>query len=377
MADVGVATAMVSAVALVVSFSRLGIDQSLIRFAPTGNRHAIIGTTFIITTLVALALGGVVILIAGTLLPAMAAVKANFILYLTFVAVSSLVSVALNSFVALRKSEYGFAQSLIGASRLGFLVPLVAFGAVGIFGAELLSAIAIAAFSIWMLRKMGLRLSRLDTGFLKSSLGYSFGNYVAGTFSMLPAQIMPLVVIAALGAEDTAAFYVTYMIFNVLLLIPVSSSTALFVEGSHGVDLRIALVKSMRLAMLSLIPMVAMIVFAGHWLLSLIGEGYADTGYNLLVVMSLSSLPTSVFLIYVSALKVQKRIRDLVAFCCLGFVVIMTASIALAPTLGLVGIGWAWFSGYGICSLVSIPGFIAVLRSRRQAIDGSDANRTS
>ena len=48
--DVGIATALISSMALLVLLSRLGLDQSLIRFFPERDKSSVFGTSAVIRT---------------------------------------------------------------------------------------------------------------------------------------------------------------------------------------------------------------------------------------------------------------------------------------------------------------------------------------
>ncbi|MCD6213638.1 MAG: oligosaccharide flippase family protein [Candidatus Desulfofervidus sp.] len=48
--DVGIATALISSMALLVLLSRLGLDQSLIRFFPERDKNSVFGTSAVIRT---------------------------------------------------------------------------------------------------------------------------------------------------------------------------------------------------------------------------------------------------------------------------------------------------------------------------------------
>ena len=56
-AEVGVATALMSSMGLLILISRLGLDQSVIRFFPSRDKNGVLGTAIIVPTAVALGAG--------------------------------------------------------------------------------------------------------------------------------------------------------------------------------------------------------------------------------------------------------------------------------------------------------------------------------
>ena len=53
-----------------------------------------------------------------------------------------------------------------------------------------------------------------------------------------PNMLIPIMVLNVLGAESTANYYITYAIVSILFMIPYAFTTSLFVEGSHGGEMK-------------------------------------------------------------------------------------------------------------------------------------------
>lgn len=131
--DVGVATALISSVSLVILVSRFGLNQSLMRFFPERDKGKVFGTSVIITTFFAVLFGAIFIVGIDMWAPEMYQVKQYAFPYLLFLVANSIVLLTGNAFIALRKAEYYFLQSLLMGSRIVFLIPLVFLGTLGIF----------------------------------------------------------------------------------------------------------------------------------------------------------------------------------------------------------------------------------------------------
>ena len=114
--DVGIATALISSMALLVLLSRFGLDFSIIRFFPTNDKSRIFSTSAIITTSFAVIFGAVFIAGVDILSPELGSLlkpPRNAALFLIFLAASSVTALTGISFIAIRKAAFQFLQSII------------------------------------------------------------------------------------------------------------------------------------------------------------------------------------------------------------------------------------------------------------------------
>jgi len=134
--DVGIATALISSMALLVLLSRFGLDASIIRFFPGADKSRIFSTSAIITTFFAVILGAVFIAGVDIFSPELHLLKSprNAALFLIFLAASSVTALTAISFIAIRRAGFQFLQSIVVGTRILFLIPLITLGAIGIFG---------------------------------------------------------------------------------------------------------------------------------------------------------------------------------------------------------------------------------------------------
>jgi len=356
MEDIGVATAVISALNIIAALSRFGIDQSLTREIPNSDRSRLIYTSTIVTTIAAVMMAIVLVIFVDSIIPELTIIRQFFIVFISFVAVFSIFCVYNTAFTALRRSDIVFLQSLIGGSRILLLFPLVLFGAIGIVMTEFASYILLVIISVIILWRWKIPLiSKFDGHFLRRTMSFSAGNYVASFMLTIPSQIISLIIIAVLGADETAAFYMGFMVFQLVLGIPTAISTSMFVEGSHGVDLKGAFNKANRLSIGLLVPAVILVYLLGEWLLGFIGSGYATGGGDLLRVIALSSFFVAIYFNYMSLFKVTKHMRYLVILSSLLFVLIVATSYIFLSTYGVVGIGYSWVLSHAIVVIVGYP----------------------
>ena len=207
--DVGIATALISSMALLVLLSRFGLDFSIIRFFPGADKSRIFSTSAIITTFFAVVFGALFIAGVHILSPELGLLKSpqNAALFLIFLAASSVTALTAISFIAIRKAAFQFIQSIIVGSRILFLIPLIALGAIGIFGAVGISFVLALAAALALLVRSGVRPGLvIDRGFLNDAFHFSAGNYLAGLFVAAPNMILPIMVLNVLGAEEASHY---------------------------------------------------------------------------------------------------------------------------------------------------------------------------
>lgn len=351
--QVGLGTALISTLTLLLTLSKLGMDQSLIRYFPSGDKGSIIVTSTIISTAVALLLG--VIFLIGTPVWAPALRPSTFeeaFLFLAVLGVSAMGSMISTSLIASRKAGLNLLQTVLTGIKLPALVVLAPLSAWGIYAGFGVGYAVMLLFTLAALAPLlGVRLGSFDRGFLRESLGYSLGIYSSGFLLTVPTMLLPLLVLNMLGPVDSANYYMAYAIVSMVLMIPMATSLSLFVEGSHGEHL----VKTMRKALITnvllLVPATASLWFFGDFFLSIIGKAYAEGGLELLRIMLLSSLFYAFTQTYISRHMVNKNIRELLIVGTILCSSLVSLSYLFMSWWGLNGVGWAWVTAYVIVSM--------------------------
>lgn len=357
---VGINTALISSITLITMFSSMGFDQSIIRFFPEMDKSKIFSTSTIITLLFTTLFGIIYIVGIDLWSPSLSIIKDIAFIFYFFLIAYALANLSGNAFIALRKGKYYFIQNLITGSRLVFLFPFIIFGTLGIFTSFGVSFILATVFSIILLYKLGIHPKKLDKNILKKSYKFSAGNYIFGLLTSAPSFILSIVILNILGAEQTAYYYISLTIVSILYIIPSSFSTSVFVEGSHGEPLRKNVLKSIISIAVLLIPSSILLYFLAPFLLGLIGPNYLN-GLDIFRLMILTAFFLIFYNIFISIKKVQKDMKGLIFFGILYTILILGLSYILMLNYGLIGVGYAWISTYGIMSVII---FIMAVRER-------------
>ncbi|MCM2465662.1 lipopolysaccharide biosynthesis protein [Methanoculleus oceani] len=345
-ADVGIATALMSSMGLLILISRLGLDQSVIRFFPQRDKNRVLGTAILVPTGVALGAGVVFIAAVDVISPELTIVRTVAPLYLIFLGAYSITWVLEGAFNALRKSEHYFTLNLLYGTRILFLVPLVFLGAMGIFSAFGLSFVLGLVLALVLLARCSVRPALgVDRVFLREAWQFSAGAYIAGILMSAPNMAIPIMVLHVLGAESTANYYITYAIVSILFMIPYAFTTSLFVEGSHGGEMKKSVFRTLASMFALLIPAIIGLSLFGEQILNLIGKDYVE-GMALLQVLAASALFVSICQTFISIAKVRNDIRSLIILSGFISVALLGLGYTLMNRFGLIGMGYAWLATY-------------------------------
>lgn len=356
LADVGIATALVSSLGLVMAFSRLGFDIAIIRFMPMHDHSRVFNTCLWITTLAAI-VGGIVYLATIDLIsPDITFIKDYGPLFILFVIVNSVTLTTGNAFLSLRRADLKFILNLLMGVRLPLLLPLVLLGSLGIFYSFGFAYLVAAVFSLIMIRGYITFAPQIDGEFTRKTLYFSSQNYLAGLFQITPALIMPIVIVNVLGPEDAALYYIAFAIGRLVLIIPDAMSTSFFIEGSHGINLREGVIRNLMATYAILVPMVLFIVAFGDILLGFFGKDYLAAS-GLLTVIATSSLFVTIYNLFIPLQNIRLHVRGVVVVSLVRFVLLLGLSYFFLIEFGVIGAGYAWVITY-IVLTAGIFGFV-------------------
>lgn len=352
--QVGLATALISSLGLVILFSRLGFDFSIIRFFSSEDRGSVVSTSLIMTTAASVVAGIIYILLAEHLAPSLQFLKEpGFALaFLLIAVVSSVAGITGNAFVADRKADHYFLQNLFMALRIPVLVPLAFLGVFGIFGSVGLGYLVASFFGLVILhRSIKTIRSQVDLDFIRRSFRFSSWNYSSNILSMAPTLIIPLMVLNMLGEAEAAKYYIAFAIGNLVLIIPNSLGTSLFVEGSHGEGLKKSVLRAGGASFILLMPSVLVLLLFGDRLLGLLKGEYMEA-FDLLRIIALSSFPVAVYSLFVPIQNVRMRVESIVKLNALRCILLLGLSYVLMQQYGILGVGYAWMATYGVIAIM-------------------------
>jgi O-antigen/teichoic acid export membrane protein len=365
--DVGLNTALISAMSLISLLSYMGLDQSIIRFFPNGNKLKILTTSIIVITISTIIFGIIFIVGINIWSPQLDLIQNYLLIFFVSLIAFSLTQPTAQAFIALRRSKYYFYQNLFLGLRL-ILILLPFLGKLGIFLSFSISSIIAVIFSFFFIYTFKLgeiklkELFSIDWDYIKDSFRFSTGNYFFVILFTAPGYILPIIVLNTLGSEQTAYYYIAYTIGSILFMISAAFATSLFVEGSHGESLRKSTLKSSLAIFIVLTPIAIMLYLFGGLILGLIGANYVY-GTNLLKTIVLSSFFYAICMIFISIRRIQKNMWDLILISFIIFLLLIGLSYPLMIKFGIIGVGYAFIISYLVVSIIILIKIRDIIRS--------------
>ena len=377
--DVGLGSAALSTLTLLAMFSHLGLGLGLIRFLPeSGARGPQLANVVFTTSAVAAVVLSAVFLVGLPLwAPSLGFLREQplySVAFVAFVVAATLTTVQTYALVAIRKAKYILVQVVfVQVGRLALPALMAAFfGAFGIVASGGIAAAlgAVVGFALLARGLPGYRPAGLiDPAAVLKLLPFSTANYLADVLLMLPGLVLPLVVVAMRGSAEGAFFYMAWFLGYLLTSASAYLALSLFAEGSHDRGALAVLSRNAVAGGLAVAAVGALfLLLLGDKLLLAFGRDYAAEGATLLRIVALAALPAAVVNVYLGALRVAKRVGELVIVASVVAATTLVLSSALLPVMGLAGAGVGHGVGQGL-------GLAVVLGRLLMTIEGTMPQR--
>jgi O-antigen/teichoic acid export membrane protein len=363
---VGVGTAYFSTINLLSFLGDLGISVAVIRFAPgmKSKRDEFINSSFIFEILGTLFFIIVFSVGLNIFAPGLKAISASSFIFGIFIISSLLFSLAQfidSLFVAFQTTQYLFFRNLT-ARILSVIFLLLFKNGNGInsiifsVGLGILISFLISAFAFVPKAIRGFQFGLTFTwSLIWEKASYSLSNYFSLFMWNLPTLVYPLLIINLLGASANAFFYMSWMIANVLYIIPTSVSTSSLAEASNQATLDHQVIwKPMALTLIGLIPVVIGMIALSGPILNLFGRSYEAAGRILLIYLIIAVFPYTInsFLITYYRVILDTAnliiISSVISLLSLGFIVV------LGLAYGLEGIGLGWLAAQTFGGIIAL-----------------------
>lgn len=351
--NVGIATVTISALMIIIQLSRLGLDQVIIKNFPIMDKSVVLFSTTFVTTIISIILGFFLIVSVDIWFPNLSFIKENSLLFIVFLIVCSITTMMGFAFVASRQSHYYFIQSILLGTRIIIMPLLIYAEALGIFISFFFAYIIAFIFSGTILLRNGFKKFSFDSSFLRDSIPFSIANYCTGLLLIIPIYLLPIMVFNELGSKITAYFFIGFSIGSITYSIPASISTAIFVEGSYGKNVKNLLFHGISLMIIFLIPVIIVLYFTSDFIFNIIGQDYLY-GSNVMLLIAISCIFGGLFQFFIAILKIFKNNRYLIIFSSLTFSLLIFLSYFFLKFFGLNGIGYAWILTYILIDIIAL-----------------------
>ena len=356
-AEVGLAATCISAVALVSSIALVGAQSTLVARLPSRESDAdwscTVSTAFAITACTSLVGAGALVLIglsATGSLSHIARSPVDDVLIISGVLGTSWM--AIMDFVALAERRAGtglFRNFIFSLVKLPLLPALAFMSLTGIILSWMIGVWVGCVVGVWLFRRYGRRYRATVAGLyheFKSTRLVLAGNYAINLANTVPPLVLPVLVALVKGAAPTAWFYLAWRVSSLFFMVSPTVAGALYAEGTHdGPSLRRQAVRSTKLIALLILPAMLVFFVFGRYILGIFGAQYAHEALPLLWVLTASAIPDAITNVYVSVLRVQRRLRACIGLTGLMAFVTLASAVPLLRTFGIFGGGVAWIAG--------------------------------
>lgn len=350
--EVGLATTLISATALVSSLSMWGFNNTIISFLPKSKDTRLIDLSLLVVAGSSLLFGLAFIMLASSFdpnLPEIMAEPWQKLLVLAYIVALSLNALSDSLFIARRSAKYILYKN--GASSIAKLIlpwVLISFAGFGIFASiatVTFICLAMSAYNVW--RQLGYRPHRAELSKeVQKVRSFTLENYIGNIFGILPSTLVPLSVSWILGKEQVAYLYIALTISALLNVIPSATSQSFFAEASHhGADVRKLLSNAVRHVYTLLVPAVAVLVLCGGLLLDVFGKAYAMSSFHVLQFLAIASLFGVINYLGDTYLNVQHRTKAYIFMNALNAVAVVGFCVIGMHRYGLIGVGYGWLAG--------------------------------
>ncbi len=358
--DIGIATAIIPTTTMIATASLFGLDNSVVRFLNNKtNKPLFIRSAFFLVTLMAI-IGSLLFgLFSYFFSPIISVFFTSNLNYIVFVGLTLFTTLNLLSdaiYLANKRTVYTFIVTTIHSFlRMVFPVLFIGYGAAGILLAAMVAQVAGLFLNFYVLQKFwgyfdGISISHTS---LYNIWKFTTHNYLASLINLLPYSIVPIIIIDNVGGAESAYFYIVTMIANLMYVIPFATTQSLFAEGSHNENSILEdLKKTIIFILIFTLPAILVIYFGAEFLLSFFGEDYASSGTDLLILLSLTTIPYAVLIIAKAIFKVKKKSHYLL----LCTVIVSSLEIIFVYTFiekGLIGVGYAFFLSNCIVAIIA------------------------
>ncbi len=340
------ATALLSLAEFITLLSLLGFDVALVYYLPRTKHGAkFMHSCFSIAGILAAILASAVIIF--DVFPEMAFDGWKAFALITFVVIN-VGSYLINAiFIAMNKSAHIIRKDTIfSVLKVIFPAALVSLGAYGIFSSWLLALTIAIIASLFFINYWP--RPYVDTPTVRGMLQFSLVNYAANLLQISPGLVLPLLITKYLSPNETAYFYVAWMITTLLFVIPASVSKTLLAQHDHG--LKHGIRKSFRFTFMLLVPAVVITLAVGPYLLLIFGKTYSTSASPILRVLALSSIPFAFNSIFTTVMNLRKKLWAVIGI----HAIVSTLSLTLSYMYILHGVeyvAWIWLATQSILAL--------------------------
>ena len=317
--DIGTISAMLSSIGMISMISTVGLPIALMFYLPRypKNANLMISSCLIICIIVAALFSFVSIIGIKIWMPSMRPVLEDFGASVIFVAIAILTTMSIlmtGTFTAGKKSSFHMVkENTFAITKVIFIVLFSGLGAMGIFLSWSMGLLLAVIIGFVLMHKLWgyVPMIALDPK-IKSMVGFTVGSYAANILFNVPRFMFPVMIINLISAEYAGYFFIAMTMAGVLYGVSTSMSGPFLAEVSDDKKLWNNATKAIKFNMGLLIPGSLIFIIFGKFILGIFNPNYAENSFITLIILSMTSFPLSVIVIFNMIRTSQKRIMSTV-----------------------------------------------------------------
>lgn len=382
----GLQSAAISSMMLIATLAELNLTNTLMRYLPRAGesaRRLILGSYGLSVSLAFF--GGIAFVVVYNAL-----VKddnflhssSDFVVwFVVIVMIWCIFHLQDATLTGLREAVYvPIENGVFSVLKIILLVLFVAMPATGIFTAwSIPLLIVIVPINIIIFRKLVPQHMQSNSSnsmpiSLRQLSKFVAGDFIGQVFYLSVTMLMPAIIVAKLGPQENAYFYISWTIASSFDLIVMNIGSSLTVEGALNEHRIAGYVREISLHMMRVIgPLVLVVIIFAPVLLRIFGTSYATEGTVLLQLLTLRAVPRAVTIIYIIISRVQQQTTGIVAVQIASSCSILFVSLLLMPSLGLLGVGFAWLiSEFVVAFIVLTIKLVPMFRTQSKELIKND-----
>lgn len=204
---------------------------------------------------------------------------------------------------------------------------------------------------------------------LGSFLAGSYGIYVVASLAPL---MLPLIVVARMGADANAYFAISWSVVSAVLVL-MTMLMGPYIAGVASDPSQIQALTRRFLVVLAVVTTAGVVLFAvvTPVLLRIVGDDYAETGTPLLRLAAIALVPAVIGFAYNAIARVRRRLRLAIAVQIVNATLVLGLSFALIDDHGLTAMGWAYIVAESVTAvLLAVPLVRAIRAIGREPLPG-------
>jgi O-antigen/teichoic acid export membrane protein len=191
---------------------------------------------------------------------------------------------------------------------------------------------------------------------------YIGGDYLGSIFALAITNLLPILIVARLGAEANGYVYVPFMIIDTVDLVTIYLGIALTVEGAADQSrLRQLVASVIRRTSLVVVPVVLILVLFAPLVLSLYGPLYVAHSSALMRILAPAVLARVITNLYISIARVHRRVSRIAMAKGALLVLVLGQSWWLMDQIGLLGVAVAFLISEVAVAAALLPSMLRML----------------